>query len=148
MSHETEDISTYPQAPKIEPVTVRAEVIHKGQHLADSKQAFRVLQKGIAPTIYFPPSDILCLANLKQSQSTSHCPWKGDATYWDLEMEGDTLKDIAWSYETPLADFESLKGFLSFYPAKVDQCKLDNQLIKSHIMPLHGGWVSDSIKVK
>jgi uncharacterized protein (DUF427 family) len=53
---------------------------------------------------------------LTPTDTTSRCPYKGEAEYWSLA----TVADIAWSYPTPLPESERVAGLICFYPEKVD----------------------------
>ncbi len=75
-------------------------VIVDGLVIADTTRALRVLKTAGAPVYYVPDEDVL-MHRLRPSSSTSHCEWKGDATYWTLESGGPRIRDLAWSYEHP-----------------------------------------------
>jgi uncharacterized protein (DUF427 family) len=57
---------------------------------------------------------------LRPTSFTTHCPFKGQASYWTLELNGKVHDGIVWSYETPIAGVEDVAGMLSFYPERVD----------------------------
>jgi uncharacterized protein (DUF427 family) len=59
---------------------------------------------------YFPRSSVK--ARLTKSETPYTCPWKGVATYWNVDGE----KDLGWSYEVPKPEANNIKGFLSFDP--------------------------------
>lgn len=46
--------------------------------------------------------------------TTSHCPYKGTATYWNLAVNGAELIDVAWSYPTPLPESIRIAGLVAF----------------------------------
>lgn len=107
---------------RVKPITRRIRIYHNGAVLADSERALRLLEVGrdlYDPAIYIPSQDVA--ATLRQKEHTTHCPLKGDAVYFDLvDTEGaPILRDIAWSYSTPLPHAEILAGLISFYPDKV-----------------------------
>jgi|AntDeeMinimDraft_6_1070357.scaffolds.fasta_scaffold03303_4 uncharacterized protein (DUF427 family) len=52
---------------------------------------------------YFPPES-LASDLFTDSQTAYHCPWKGDAQYFHVTIEGETYEDAAWSYPTPPAE--------------------------------------------
>ncbi len=56
---------------------------------------------------------------LTPTATSSHCPYKGDANYWSLALEG-AVADVAWSYRTPLPESQKIAGLVCFYPEKVD----------------------------
>jgi uncharacterized protein (DUF427 family) len=57
---------------------------------------------------------------LTPSETTSHCPYKGEAEYWSLRIGDELLPDVAWAYRTPLPESQKVAGLLSFYTDKVD----------------------------
>ena len=93
------------------------------------------------PTFYVPRNDVdfSCLVPISD---TTFCEWKGTASYWALvENPGEP---VAWSYERPRPRFEALKGFLSFYPARVD-CFLGEEPVTSQAGRFYGGWITPEI---
>lgn len=52
---------------------------------------------------------------LKESQTTSVCPWKGKASYYSLEVDGKTNKDAAWYYAEPKEAAKEIKGSVAFW---------------------------------
>lgn len=91
-----------------------------GLVLADSKNAIRLLEIGrdfYDPVIYVPEQDIV--VELHRGDYKTHCPLKGDARYFDLVAADKTVKQIAWSYPSPLEIAAELSGYVAFYPEKV-----------------------------
>jgi len=76
-----------------------------------------VLREGALPARYYIPADDVRMELLEGSNSTSHCPFKGDATYWSVK---DGPADIAWTYKEPIPGAEQIKGLICFYNEKVD----------------------------
>lgn len=89
-----------------------------GAILGETENALRLEETGYDPVIYFPRDDI-GMAFLEPSPTTTHCPHKGDATYFSLQTKSVLIPDVAWSYETPVAGAEPIAGYLAFYPDKV-----------------------------
>jgi uncharacterized protein (DUF427 family) len=52
-----------------------------------------------------------------ESDRSTHCPWKGDASYWHLEVAGERAANAAWYYPSPKAGAEAVVGRVAFYPA-------------------------------
>jgi uncharacterized protein (DUF427 family) len=87
--------------------------------LARSVGAFRLLEVGrdlYDPVFYLPREDILC--PLEASERTTHCPLKGEASYYSVASAGEAGDRIAWSYETPFDFAEVLTGLVAFYPSR------------------------------
>ena len=76
-----------------------------------SKLVMRIYDK---PVIYCPREDI-AMAFLDASDETSHCPHKGDASYYSVVTKSRTLKNAVWSYENPHEAVAGIKGYLAFY---------------------------------
>ena len=58
--------------------------------------------------------------SLTRTSHSTHCPFKGDASYFTLESRGRTAENSVWSYETPYDEVAVIKEYLAFYPDKVD----------------------------
>ncbi|MFG6562713.1 DUF427 domain-containing protein [Sulfitobacter sp. 1A13421] len=86
-----------------------------GAVLGESTGALELHEGGYPPVIYFPRSDI-AMAFLDGTDKTTHCPHKGDATYFSVVTKSRTLQDAVWSYEDPKADVAAIKGYLAFDP--------------------------------
>ena len=82
-----------------------------------------LLEGEYPPVIYFPKEDI-GMAFLEASDTTSHCPFKGDASYHSIQTKSSLIKDAGWSYEAPKPSVEAIKGHMAFYPQKVTVEKL------------------------
>ncbi|SEK62855.1 DUF427 domain-containing protein [Pacificibacter marinus] len=88
-----------------------------GAVLGETSDALEVIEGDYPPVIYFP-RDALAMAFLDASDTTSHCPFKGDASYYSIQTKSVLIEDAAWSYENPLQGMEKIKGYLAFYPQK------------------------------
>jgi len=89
-----------------------------GAVLGETKNALELAEGDYPPVIYFPPEGV-ATAFLEPSQTTSHCPWKGDASYYSIQTKSVLIKDAAWAYESPLETMERIQGHLAFFPEKV-----------------------------
>jgi uncharacterized protein (DUF427 family) len=139
-----ESVLDYPRPPRIEPSSRRVRVIVDGETLADSTRAVRVLETGHPPVWYIPPEDIR-MEMLDNSTTSTFCEWKGTASYWTLMAEGRTVENVAWSYEQPIPGFESLRGYLAFYPSRVDACYVDDEQVTPEPADYYGGWITSEI---
>ena len=59
-------------------------------------------------------------AALSRSDTTTYCPYKGDASYYDVTAAGDTIDDVIWTYEQPYPAVAGIAGHVAFYPDKAD----------------------------
>ncbi len=64
--------------------------------------------------VYFPPHTIN-QAYFKTSDTHTNCPWKGTASYYDIEVEGQTNKDAAWYYPAPKDKAKNIQGYVAFW---------------------------------
>ncbi|KAL1965471.1 hypothetical protein VTN77DRAFT_5727 [Rasamsonia byssochlamydoides] len=70
--------------------------------------------------VYFPPSAIKDPSILSKTSTSTHCPWKGDASYYTLNVDGQTLTDAAWYYPQPYEKAQNIKDHIAFYKTKVN----------------------------
>ena len=85
------------------------KAIWNGQVIAESNETIV-----IEGNHYFPPSDIR-QEFFKQSDLHSNCPWKGVASYYDIEVNGETNKDAAWYYPDTSELAKNIKGYVAFW---------------------------------
>ncbi len=139
-----ESVWDYPRPPVVEPVAERIRVIVDGVSIADSTRAVRVLETAGAPVYYLPGEDVR-KDLLRPSPSTSHCEWKGAASYWSLESGARRIQDVAWSYERPSSGFEAIRGHVAFYAAKVDEAWVGVERATPQPGGFYGGWMTSRI---
>lgn len=100
----------------VEPAAQRVIVRAGGAVLADSRNAL-LLREGSLPPVFYIPRDEVAMQELMTSRTRTHCPFKGDASYFSRK---DHMEDIAWSYEDPFDHVLAIKGHLAFYAGRVD----------------------------
>jgi uncharacterized protein (DUF427 family) len=110
---------------KIGPAGVRVRITFNGEVIADSRDALRLEEGKYAPVYYVPRKDVK-MERLIRTSHTSHCPHKGDATYYSIS-NGQTARNAVWSYEQPLDGVAAIKNCLAFYPDKVDSIDCSGQ---------------------
>lgn len=94
-----------------------------GAVIGESSNALELTEGDYPPVIYFP-RDSIAMAFFDKSETHSHCPWKGDATYYSLVTKSTTITDAGWSYEAPKEEMARIAGHLAFYTDKVTVEKL------------------------
>jgi uncharacterized protein (DUF427 family) len=109
----------------IGPAGVRVRIIFNGEVIADSRDALRLEEGKYAPVYYLPRKDVK-MERLIRTSHTSHCPHKGDATYYSIS-NGQTARNAVWSYEQPSEAVAAIREHLAFYPDKVDAIDCMNQ---------------------
>ena len=134
----------FPRPPRVERCARRVRVVYRDILVADSRRALRVLETSHPPAIYIPPIDVR-MDLLSPTTSSTWCEFKGRASYWALDVDGKAVADVAWSYRSPSAGFESIVDHLSFYPARVDACLLDEEVVIPQQGSFYGGWISADI---
>ncbi|MCW4152777.1 DUF427 domain-containing protein [Halomonas sp. 18H] len=100
----------------LHPHTRRVRIYHGDTLLADTCEALELREKGYPHRQYIPQADVDML-NLSVSTTVTHCPFKGDSTYYSLP----DLPDIAWSYESPLDEMQEIAGRIAFDADKVQE---------------------------
>jgi uncharacterized protein (DUF427 family) len=98
----------------LEPTPKRLRVEVGGVTIADSRRAMMLHESGQQPIYYFPPQDVRADV-LQDSDRHTHCPKKGDASYYTIRAGGDEVKDGAWYYPDPLPGAPPIKGLIAFY---------------------------------
>jgi len=97
------------------PVTVRV----RGRVVARSERPKLLFETGLPPRVYVPPSDVAPDA-LAPSEKRTVCPYKGEASYWEVRADGAQLADAAWSYEAPLPEAIKVQGHVAFDGEQVE----------------------------
>lgn len=139
-----ESVWDYPRPPRLEPTDEEVEVVLGGRVVARTRNAYRVLETSHPPTYYLPVADFRPGA-LRAASGGSFCEWKGDASYVDL-LGGDQVAVRAgWYYPTPTADFAALADHVAVYPAAVDACTVDGEVVRPQPGDFYGGWVTDRV---
>jgi uncharacterized protein (DUF427 family) len=99
------------------PGTVRVKV--GGVVVAESTQA-RVLHEGSLPPRYYFPREHVRTDLLVGTDTSTNCPYKGDASYWTLEVGGEQHSDLVWSYADPIPEMVAITGLMCFYNDRVE----------------------------
>ncbi|MCJ2069061.1 DUF427 domain-containing protein [Methylobacterium sp. J-030] len=103
----------------VTPETRRVRVTVAGTVVADTRDALRLEEASYPPVFYVPRRDTRS-AFFAPSARTSHCPYKGDARYFDLAVPGTRRPDAVWSYEMPYPAVDAIREYVAFYPDRVD----------------------------
>lgn len=103
----------------IAPNPKRVRVRFGGQIIADTGRALTLKEASYPAVQYVPRADVV-MDLLKPTAHTSHCPYKGDASYFTIAAGGKTAENAVWSYERPFPAMSDIAGYLAFYPNRVD----------------------------
>ena len=98
--------------------TYAVKVIWQGHLVADT-QAARVLHEARYPAAYYLPIADADPALLSKTDHSTHCPFKGDASYYSLVADGVRDENAVWVYEDPFDQVEAIREHVSFYPDRV-----------------------------
>jgi uncharacterized protein (DUF427 family) len=94
--------------------------VRYGDHvIADSAMALTLQESTYPAVIYFPREDV-SMEFFSRTEKTTHCPYKGDANYYTILMDGRFADNAVWTYEQPYPAMESIRGRLAFYPNQVE----------------------------
>jgi uncharacterized protein (DUF427 family) len=99
--------------------TSHVEVRVAGHLLATTDRPMLLRETGLPIRYYLPREDVV-VELLRPTSFHTTCPFKGEASYWSIDIDGQTHDGIAWSYETPLAAAVEIKEMMSFYPDRAE----------------------------
>ncbi len=112
----------------IEPSAERIQVVFNGETVADSARALIMHETRLPQIFYFPPEDVR-IDLLTPTDRHTYCPFKGNASYWSLEVGGREVPNAVWSYQEPFDESSSIKGYLAFDWGAVDTWLADRRVI-------------------
>jgi uncharacterized protein (DUF427 family) len=86
-----------------------------GHAIAVSDDVLMLQEANYPPVAYFPRDDV-DMTYMARTAKTTHCPYKGDANYYTLAMDGHVADNAVWTYEKPYPAMDPIKDHLAFYP--------------------------------
>jgi len=135
----------YPRPPRVEPAAERIRVVVDGIAIADSVRALRVLETSHPPVYYLPPEGVR-MDLFEASPRSSVCEFKGRAEYRRLVLpSGRRIADVAWLYPDPVAGFDAIAGYLSFYAGRVDEAWVGDERVVPQAGDFYGGWITSRV---
>jgi uncharacterized protein (DUF427 family) len=107
------------------PITIarnggRVRVSFAGKTIAETANALTLKEASYPPVFYIPRADA-DMSALTPTAHHTHCPYKGDASYFTIAVGGRTAENAVWSYEQPFSAVAEIKEHLAFYPNRVDK---------------------------
>lgn len=115
----------------------RVDVLHSSRHVqvvmlgeivADTRRPRLVFETNLPTRYYIPIADVKFDA-LVPSETTSQCPYKGNASYYSVRVGNQLAKDVVWSYRHPLPECPKIENLLAFYNEQVDAIIVDGEEI-------------------
>jgi len=86
--------------------------------IARSARARVLSEPPYAPAFYIPFDDI-DFGKLAKTSHSTHCPYKGDASYWSVPSAGEGGENAMWAYEAPFDEMVEIRNHGAFYTSKV-----------------------------
>jgi uncharacterized protein (DUF427 family) len=120
------------------------EVVLGGQTIARTEHALRVLETSHPPTYYLPRGEFVA-GSLRPAEGESFCEWKGVAAYLDLVAGAVVAARAAWTYPAPRSGYASLADHVALYPAAVDRCLVDGEVVVPQPGGFYGGWITSRV---
>ncbi len=105
-----------------------------GHVIADSANAVILREADYPLVIYFPREDV-AMEYMSRTDRGTHCPYKGDASYFTIVMDGQFAENSVWSYETPFPAMEAIADRLAFYTNKIEVYEVDDAAVNPHHEP-------------
>ena len=109
----------HPHAITIEKNPNRIKVAFHGTVIADTTQALILKEGPLPPATYIPRQDVQ-MSYLQRTDHSTHCPFKGNASYFSVQVDDQMADNAVWTYETPIDAVAQIKDCLSFYVEKLD----------------------------
>ena len=104
----------------IEPTQGRVQVRVNGELIADTSAALELREATLPVVQYIPLADVV-QERLTRTDTSTYCPFKGDASYYSVTTAaGDTVDDAIWFYEQPYPAVAEIAGHVAFYSSKAE----------------------------
>ena len=131
----------YPRPPAVVPCERRVRIELGGEVLADSEQAWRVLETSHPPTIYVPREDVRMELLTPSDARSTWCEFKGAAQY----LDAPDVRAVAWMFPEPTRGYETLRDHLAFFPGRVDAAWLGDERVEAQESDFYGGWITSDL---
>jgi len=102
-----------------EPSSKQVKVVFNGVAVADSQRALIVRETRLPPVYYLPRDDVR-MDLMTRTDYHTHCPFKGNASYWTLAVGDEVAENVVWSYEDPLEEAEPIRDYVAFYRNRME----------------------------
>jgi uncharacterized protein (DUF427 family) len=139
-----ESVWDYPRPPRVEPSRERIRIVLGGELILDTTDSLRVLETSHPPVYYLPRSEF-CPGALEPAPGSSFCEFKGTAGYLTVRGGGQVRERSAWFYPQPVAAYAALLDHVAVYPARMDRCEVDGEVVRGQSGGFYGGWITSRI---
>jgi uncharacterized protein (DUF427 family) len=95
------------------------KVTYAGKVVADTTNAL-TLQEASYPGVQYIPRADVDQSLLSKTTNSTHCPYKGDASYYSIKVGDKIAENAVWTYEQAFPAVSGIEGYLAFYPNRVD----------------------------
>ncbi len=140
-----ESVWDYPRPPTLVPSSALVEIVFAGITIASSTRSFRVLETSHPPTYYLPPDSFIPGVLRPSATRPTVCEWKGSALYFSIFHGEHEALDAAWAYPRPNPAFAPLIDHIAVYPAAVDECTIDGEIVEPQPGGFYGGWITSAV---
>jgi uncharacterized protein (DUF427 family) len=103
----------------LHPFPRRVRARFAGEVVLDSTHGALLHESNILPRLYVPLQDVRADL-LERTDHATHCPFKGDASYWSVRVGERVAENAVWTYEDPIPEASWLRGLVSVYPERMD----------------------------
>jgi uncharacterized protein (DUF427 family) len=114
-----------------EPCAKRVRVQFNGETVADSTRVHLLHETRHLPVYYFPRADVR-MELLTRTDHATHCPYKGDASYWTVTVGERSAENAVWSYEDPIPEVAGIKDCMAFYWERMDRWLEEDEEVIVH----------------
>lgn len=119
------------------PFPRRVRATFAGETIVDTERGMLLHETAILPVLYVPVEDV-AMGLLRPTATSTHCPFKGDASYWSIVVGDRVSEDAVWGYQDPLEAAPWLAGHVAFYWDRVEHWFDEDEEVFGHLRdPYH-----------
>lgn len=115
----------------LDPAKKRWRAYFNGHVIADTNDAIILQEASYPAVVYFPREDV-GMDYMTRTDRTTHCPYKGDAAYYTILMDGKFAENAVWTYEAPYDAMSPIAGRVAFYTDQVEVYEVDDAAVNPH----------------
>lgn len=139
-----ESVWDYPRPPRLEKTPKRIQIMFGGVMIADSLNAYRLLETSHPPAYYVPTADVQ-MQYLTASNHRTFCEFKGAAAYYTIHVGDTVAESAAWHYPNVSGTYAPLRNHIAVYPALMEACYVNGELAQPQEGGFYGGWITSDI---